>query len=65
MRARICFCFALGLTLGTALAQEAPYPVFETDFLPAAEYQARRERLKKELGPGSMAVLFTNPVMNR
>lgn len=47
------------------LAQEAPYPVFETDFLPPAEFQARRARLKKEMGPGSMAVLFTNPVQTR
>lgn len=47
------------------VAQEAPYPVFETDFLPPAEYQARRNRLKEQLGKGSMAVFFTNPVQNR
>ncbi len=55
---------SLALAAGV-LAQEAPYPVFENDFLPPAEFQARRERLKKELGPGSMAVFFTNPVQVR
>jgi Xaa-Pro aminopeptidase len=65
MRAQSLFVL-FGLALSSAvLAQDAPYPVFETDFLPPAEFHARRERLKKELGPGAMAVFFTNPVQVR
>lgn len=64
MRARLTFALAF-LTVVTALAQEAPYPVFETDFISPAEYQTRREKLKQQLGAGSMAVFFTNAVKMR
>lgn len=63
MRARTAL--ALGFLTTLAFAQEAPYPVFETDFIPPAEYQARRERLRKQLGAGAMAVFFTNSVKMR
>lgn len=43
----------------------AHYPVFETDKIPAAEHRDRRERLMKEMDPGSVALFFTNPVRNR
>lgn len=46
-------------------AQEAPYPVFETDNIPPAEFKQRRESLKSQLGPGSLAIFFTNPTRNR
>ena len=42
-------------------AQEAPYPVHETDKIPAAELRARREKLKVKMGAGSLGVFFTNP----
>ena len=50
---------------GVALAQEAPYPVFESDTIPAAEFKTRRAKLKAEMGPGSLGVFFTNPTRNR
>jgi Xaa-Pro aminopeptidase len=66
MAARIALAL---LALGSAarlLAQEsAPYPVFETDLLPPAEFQARRQKLKAEIGSGNLALFFTNPVQNR
>lgn len=65
MRARNWTTFALLGMAAAGLTQEAPYPVFEDDFLPPGEYQSRRERLKQTLGPGSMAVFFTNPTQNR
>src|SRR5690349_5604557 len=53
------------LCAGIAAAQEAPYPVFETDTIPGPEFKARRQKLKEALGPGSIAVMFTNPTRNR
>lgn len=47
------------------LAQSTPYPVYETDTLPPDEFRARRQEVKKAMGPGSLAVLFTNPTRNR
>jgi len=49
----------------SAATQDASYPVFETDKIPIAQYKARREAIKAQLGPGGVAVLFTNPVRNR
>jgi Xaa-Pro aminopeptidase len=69
MRRKIlAFCLlalAGGSVVAPAVAQEAPFPVFESDFIPPAEYQARREKLKQQLGPGSMAVFYTNSVKMR
>ena len=41
------------------------YPVFEDDKIPAAVYRERRQRVKAQLGPDEVAVLFTNPDRNR
>lgn len=41
------------------------YPIFETDKIPVTEFAARRERVKKMLGPNGWAIFFTNPERNR
>src|SRR5260370_15346689 len=46
-------------------AQEAPYPVNETDKIPAAELRARREKLKQKMGPRTLGIFFTNPEYTR
>lgn len=48
-----------------ANAQQAQYPVFEPDKLLPSEYRARRQKLMREMGPGSIGVFFTNPEMVR
>jgi Xaa-Pro aminopeptidase len=55
--------FVLLCLVSAAGAQE--YPVFETDKIPPAEYQARRERVKAQIGADGVAVFFTNPERNR
>ena len=51
--------------VGYAFAQESSYPVFETDKTPIAQVKSRREAIKSQLGPGGVAVFFTNPERNR
>jgi Xaa-Pro aminopeptidase len=41
------------------------YPIFETDFIPAAEHAQRRETLRAKMAPGSVTVFFANPEQNR
>ncbi|CAN5587071.1 Xaa-Pro aminopeptidase [soil metagenome] len=55
----------LAAVLALQVAQQGPYPVFDTDLLPASEYAARRGKLFHALPKGSVAVAFTNPVRNR
>lgn len=43
----------------------APYPVFENDKIPPAVYRERRQRLKEQLGPNTVALVLTNPTRNR
>src|SRR5262245_47970740 len=64
MRTRWLGLFSLFLAC-LAAAQDAPYPVFETDTIPAAEFKARRQELKKAMGAGTIGVMFTNPTRNR
>jgi len=59
-----CIPFLL-CPLSLAHAQTAEYPVFEKDKIPAAEYKARRDKVKAALGANGLAVFFTNPVRNR
>lgn len=51
---------AFGLTL-VAIAQDAPYPVFESDKAPHSELAQRRKTLMATMDPGSIGVFFTNP----
>jgi Xaa-Pro aminopeptidase len=55
--------YLLGL-IPTA-GQQSAYPVFETDNLAPSIYKARREAVKAEMGPDSLAIFFTNPERNR
>lgn len=48
-----------------ASAQKSTYPVFENDKLSPAIYKERRDAIKSQLGPDSVAILFTNPERNR
>jgi Xaa-Pro aminopeptidase len=57
-------CLALPAFACIAVAQ-FDYPVYETDKTPAAEMAARREAVRKEMTPGSIAFFFTNATMNR
>ncbi len=38
---------------------------YDNDLLPASFHKDRREQLRKKLPPGSMVVVFSNPVRNR
>ncbi len=46
-------------------AQEVSYPVFEDDKIPVSQLKARRDAVKSQLGPGGVALFFTNPERNR
>ncbi|MCH8978882.1 MAG: aminopeptidase P N-terminal domain-containing protein [Armatimonadetes bacterium] len=50
---------------GPPQEQSASYPVYETDKISADEHVARREALKRHMGPKSIGVFFTNAVHNR
>ncbi len=54
----------LGL-VAIASAQEVTYPVFENDKIPIQQLKSRRDAIKGQLGPGGVAVFFTNPERNR
>ncbi|MCH7945231.1 MAG: aminopeptidase P N-terminal domain-containing protein, partial [Armatimonadetes bacterium] len=60
---------ALGVLMlvltGSPQEQSASYPVFETDKISADEHAARREALKRHMGPKSIGVFFTNAVHTR
>ncbi|MCW5946846.1 MAG: aminopeptidase P family protein [Fimbriimonadales bacterium] len=49
----------------SALVAAQDYPVFEPDKLRPDEFRERRERVKRELGAGTVAVVLTNPIRNR
>jgi len=49
----------------SAFAQDSTYPVFETDKIPVAQFKARREAIKAQLGQNGIAFFFTNPERNR
>ena len=53
------------LLTGSPQVQSASYPVFETDKISADEHVARRNALKRHMGPKSIGVFFTNAVHNR
>lgn len=46
-------------------AQSVEYPIFETDKISADEHAARRDALKRHMGPKSIGVFFTNAVHSR
>lgn len=60
MRRLLTSALSLFLCL-TVFAQDAPYPVFETDKTPPAELAARRRAVASKMEPGSIGVFFTNP----
>ena len=62
---RVAFLLGMIGLASAVLAQDASYPVFETDKLPIAQYQAHRQAIKSQLGPGGVAFFFTNPTRNR
>lgn len=49
----------------SALVAAQDYPVFEPDKLRPDEFRERRERVKRELGAGTVGVVLTNPIRNR
>ncbi|MDX2066434.1 MAG: aminopeptidase P N-terminal domain-containing protein [Fimbriimonadaceae bacterium] len=53
------------IALLAAYGPSQDYPIFETDFIPAAEHAQRRETLRSKMAPGSVAVFFANPEQNR
>lgn len=63
-KALTLFAFALAAA-SQAQINLNTYPIDETDKTPPAEMKARREQVKKTLGPGSVGVFFTNPTRNR
>ncbi|MFY9232895.1 MAG: aminopeptidase P N-terminal domain-containing protein [Fimbriimonadaceae bacterium] len=46
-------------------SQQSAYPVYETDKISPAEHRQRREKLMRQMAPGTLAVFFTNPERNR
>lgn len=61
MTRKIAIVFIILLITLPLSAQQRPYPVFETDKIPAAEHKQRREKLMQQMGPGTLGVFFTNP----
>lgn len=60
LRAGFCLIFAL-----PSLLFSQHYPVFEPEKLRPDEFRARRERVKRELGSGTVGIVLTNPIRNR
>ncbi|MEZ0325546.1 MAG: aminopeptidase P N-terminal domain-containing protein [Fimbriimonas sp.] len=67
MLKHLCLASLLVGSAGFAFVQQGQvkYPVFEADNLPASLYARRRDSIKQQLGPNTLAILFTNPERNR
>ncbi|MDE3056949.1 MAG: aminopeptidase P N-terminal domain-containing protein [Bacteroidota bacterium] len=54
----VFFCLIYAASLA---AQDLKYLEYDTDFIPPAEYKARRDSLMKEIGENAVAVFYSAP----